>query len=169
MRDVAYRALSVEGFAKYGQYANMINPRAPRIGEEPIEFYRDMAQSYLGAVPVGSFGVCRVVKRPFIIDISEYHDFTCETVMPLDGDVLMHVAPAGPDNEFPFEQAEVFKVPKGTLAVLRPGVWHHAPYAFGCEFVNCLIMLPERTYLNDCKVYAFPEAKPLKITGDGTR
>lgn len=167
MKEIAYKALSVEGFREYGQYANMINPRAPKIGAEPIEFYRDMAQACLGAVPVGSFGVCRVMKRPFIMDVSEYHDFTCETVLPLDGDVLMHVAPACPGKEFPFGQAEVFMVPVGTLAVLRPGVWHHAPYAIGCECVNCLIMLPERTYFNDCAVYAFPESKILKITGEG--
>jgi ureidoglycolate lyase len=169
MRDVVYKALSAAGFAKYGQYANMINPRAPKLGQEPIEFYRDMAQSCLGAVPVGSFGVCRVTKRPFVMDVSEYHDFCCETVLPLDGDVLMHVAPAVPEREFPFDQAEVFMVPRGTLAVLRPGVWHHAPYAFGCECVNCLIMLPERTYNNDCKVYQFPEGKRIKITGEGIK
>lgn len=169
MREIVYKALTVEGFAKYGAYANMINPSAPKLGAEPIEFYRDLAQSCLGAVPVGSFGVCRVLKRPFVIDVSEYHDYCCETVLPLDGDVLMHVAPAGPEKEFPFDQAEVFKVPRGTLAVLRPGVWHHAPYAFGCDCVNCLIMLPERTYFNDCKVYQFPEGGRMKIAGRGIR
>ena len=63
------------------------------------------------------------------MDVSEYHDTCCEVVLPLDGDVLMHVAPAVPEKEFPFDQAEVFLVPRGTLCCLRPGVWHHAPYA----------------------------------------
>jgi ureidoglycolate lyase len=167
MKELVYRALSIEGFSKYGQYANMINPSAPKIGAEPIEFYRDMAQSGLGAVPVASLSVCRVLKRPFVIDVSEYHNFCCETVLPLDGDVLLHVAPAGSEKEFPFDQAEVFLVPRGTLVVLRPGVWHHAPYAVGCDCVNCLIILAERTYVNDCIVCPLSEDRRVRITGKG--
>jgi ureidoglycolate lyase len=167
MRTIQYKKLTMEGFAKFGAYANMINPVWPKLGAEPIEFYRDMVQSQLGVNPVASFGVCRVVKRPFVIDVSEYHDTCCEIVLPLDGDILMHVAPAVPEKEFPFEQAEVFLVPKGTLCCLRPGVWHHAPFALGTSAVNCLIALPERTYMNDCTVYPFSSDSRRKIVGEG--
>lgn len=169
MREITWKKLSVEGFAKFGTYANMINPVWPRLGAEPIEFFRDMVQSQLGSAPVASFGVCRVVKRPFVMDVSEYHDTCCEIVLPQDGDVLMHVAPAVPEKEFPFDQAEVFLVPRGTICCLRPGVWHHAPFAFGTGVVNCLVALPERTYMNDCKVYTFPADKHMKIVGEGVR
>jgi ureidoglycolate lyase len=169
MKEIPWKRLSTDGFAKYGSYANMINPSTPKLGAEPIEFYRDMVQSGIGSVPAASFSVCRVVSRPFVIDVSEYHDSCCEIALPLDGDVLMHVAPAGPEKEFPFDKAEVFLVPKGTIACLRPGVWHHAPYAFKCSCVNCLIVLPERTYMNDCKVYPFPADRHIQITGEGTR
>lgn len=169
MKEIAYKKLSLEGFAVFGTYANMINPSAPKLGAEPIEFFRDMVQSQLGTVPVASFGVCRVVKRPFVMDVSEYHDTCCEVVLPLDGDVLMHVAPAVPEKEFPFDSAEVFLVPRGTICCLRPGVWHHAPYAVGATVVNCLVALPERTYMNDCKVYQFPEDRRMKIVGEGVR
>jgi ureidoglycolate lyase len=169
MKQITYRKLSPEGFAKFGSYASVINPVGPKLGAEPIEFFRDMMQSQLGTAPVASFGVCRVVKRPFVMDVSEYHDTCCEIVLPQDGDVLMHVAPAGPEKEFPFEQADVFLVPRGTLCCLRPGVWHHAPYAFRSDVVNCLIMLPERTYMNDCKVYQFPADRQITIVGEGVR
>ena len=95
MKQIAWKKLSPGGFAKYGTYANMINPVGPKLGAEPIEFFRDMVQSSSGSSTVASFGVCRVVKRPFVLDVSEYHDTCCEIVLPLDGDVLMHVAPAG--------------------------------------------------------------------------
>jgi ureidoglycolate lyase len=169
MRELAWKKLSIEGFATYGTYANMINPTGPRLGAEPIEFFRDMVQSNLGAVSIVSFSVCRVAKRPFVINISEFHDTCCETVLPLDGDVLMYVAPAGAEKEFPFERAEVFLVPRGTIACLRPGVWHHAPYAYRADAVNCLISLPERTYKNDCGVFEFPPDRYIKITGDETK
>lgn len=167
MRTIAARPLSAEAFAKYGAYAAMLNPTGPKLGAEPIEFYRDMVQSQLGAVPVASFGVCRVVKRPFVLDVSEFHDTCCEIVLPLDGNVLMHVAPAVPGKEFPFDQAEVFFVPRGTICCLRPGVWHHAPFALETSVVNCLVALPERTYQNDCKVFEFPPDRRIAITGEG--
>jgi len=167
MRTVAVQPLSLETFAKYGSYAAMIDPSGPRIGAEPIEFYRDMVQSQLGVSPVASFGVCRVVQRPFVLDVSEYHDTCCEILLPLDGDVAMHVAPAVPQREFPFDQVEVFFVPRGTICCLRPGVWHHAPFALHTRVVNCLVALPERTYMNDCKVYEFPPDRRIAIATDG--
>lgn len=168
MREVTYKRLTLEGFAKYGSWANMVSASGPCIGASPIEYYRDIVQSSLGAIPVVSFGICRVQTRPFIMDISEFHDACCEVVLPLDGDVLMHVAPAVPQAEFPFDQAEVFLVPRGTILVLRPGVWHHAPFAFRSDCVNCLIGLPERTYVNDCTMWPFPAERYLRIVGEGT-
>ncbi len=96
MKEIAWKKLSLEGFRKFGTWSCMVSPSGPHLGAEPIEFYGDMVQSTLGAVPVASFGVCRVVKRPFVIDVSEFHDTCCEIVLPLDGDVLMHVAPGRP-------------------------------------------------------------------------
>jgi ureidoglycolate lyase len=166
VKEITWKKLGVAEFAKFGTFTTMLDPAALKLGAEPIEFFRDMAQACLGVVPQASYGVCRVVKRPFVMDVSEYHDTCCETVLPLDGDVLMHVAPAVPEKEFPFEQAEVFLVPRGTLVVLRPGVWHHAPYAYRCDRVNCLVVLPERTYHNDCTVYSFPAGRQMQIVGD---
>jgi len=169
MKETSWKKLSLEAFAKYGSFANMVKPSGPHLGQAPIEFYGDMVQSMLGAVPVASFGVCRVTRRPLVVDVSEFHDTSCEAALPLDGDVLMHVAPAGPQLEFPAESAEVFLVPRGTLICIRPGVWHHAPFAFGSDLVNCLIVLPERTYKNDCTVYEIPEGRRLGISGEGIR
>ena len=35
---------------------------------------------------------------------------------------------------------------------IRPGVWHHAPFALDTDCANVLILLPERIYANDCTV-----------------
>jgi ureidoglycolate lyase len=169
MRELVWKRLTPEAFRKFGTYACMITPSGPHLGGEPIQFFGDMIQSTLGPVPVASFSVCRVEKRPFVINVSEFHDTCCEIVLPLDGDVLMHVAPAGPSLEFPEGLAEVFLVPRGTLACLRPGVWHHAPYALASDAVNCLIVLPERTYKNDCTVYEVPSDRQILIIGEVTR
>jgi hypothetical protein len=59
MKEIAWKKLTPEGFAKFGAYADMVNPRGPKLWTEPIEFFRDIVQSQLGVVPVASFGVCR--------------------------------------------------------------------------------------------------------------
>ncbi len=172
MRELRYRRLDPAAFAPYGSFAPLIDPAAggrsaPRIGQPPVEFFRDVIQSGLGADTAGSFGVCRVTRRPPVIDASEYHDGCCEALMPLDGDVLVHVAPAVPGERFPSEQAEVYLVPKGTMIVLRPGVWHHGPFALGAERVSCLVALPERLYARDCKSVTVPEQDRIRVVGEG--
>jgi len=172
MRELKYKALSTAAFGIYGSYAAMISPEknepgSIKIGAAPIEFFRDMLQSGLGSDCVVSFGVCRVARRPFVIDASEYHDTSCEAMMPIDGDVLVHVAPAVPDDRFPGELAEAFLVPKGTMVVTRPGVWHHGPFTLGAESVSCLIALPERLYQRDCHSVALEGENRISIVGAG--
>jgi len=171
MRDLAYRPLSPEGFAPYGHYAPMIAPdadgrSAPKLGQPPVEFFRDLVQSGTANDMTVSFGTCRVTRRRAVIDASEYHDTACEGLLPIDGDVLMHVAPAGPGRRFPAESAEVFLVPRGTMVVIRPGVWHHAPFALApAQTVSCLVALPERLYARDCQECSIPQEEQIRIVG----
>ena len=165
MKTVKVKELGLKAFAKYGSYANMINPKATKIGKEPIEFFRDMVQLDLGGADIASFSVCRVLKRPAVVDVSEFHTACGEGILPLDGDILCHVGIATPNDEVPLGKIEVFRIPKGTFVALRPGVWHHAPIAWKAGCVNTLIVLPERTYANDCEVYEIPKASRIKVTG----
>lgn len=155
MRTLKVQQLSLEKFAKYGSYAQMLSPTGNFIGKNPVEFYRDMV---VATLPGGTSGVSvtKVYPRDLVIGIAEYHDHTGEIMMPLDGDVLIHVAPASPHGVVPYDEFEVFRVPMGTSVVLRPGVWHHAPFCIADKPVNNLVILPERTYANDCTAIDFP-------------
>jgi ureidoglycolate lyase len=86
MRKEKIKELSHKDFAKYGSYANMINPDTEKLGAEPIEFYRDMVRLDLGGRTLASFSVCRVCKRPPIVDVTEFHNYTGEGILPLDAD-----------------------------------------------------------------------------------
>lgn len=163
MRKIRVRELSRDAFDVYGSYGQLINPDTEKIGEEPIEFFRDMLQLNLGSVPTASISVCRVCRRPFVIDTVEYHDGSSEGILPLDGEVVIHVAPATPPGQIPLERFEAFRVPAGTFVALHPGVWHHAPYALGREVVNVLIVLPERAYALDCEASKIPEKDQIEI------
>ena len=166
MKDskLTIKKLSLEAFAPYGTFANMINPSTVKIGKEPVEFFRDMVQQDLGGASIASFSVCRVLPRPAVIDVTEYHTANGEVNLPLDGDVLMHVGPATPNGIVPLKQIEVFRVPKGTIISLKPGVWHHAPFSVTDKPVNTLVVLPERAYANDCSVYEIPKKDRLTFS-----
>jgi ureidoglycolate lyase len=163
MGKIGIKKLTSDNFKIYGSFSNMINPKAPRLGPEPIEFYRDMEQLNLGQTSIASFSVCRVTKRPLLIQKLEFHNHSAEGLLPIDGDVLIHVALATRNGEVPLDRIEVFLVPKGTLVTIRPGVWHHAPFAFGSDYVNVIVVLPERTYVNDCFVSVIPDEEQSEI------
>jgi len=164
MRTVKVEDLSVEEFLPFGFYANLIDPEAEKIGAAPIEFFRDMVQQDLGGASIASFSTCRVEKRDPTIDVAECHSLSGEGILPLDNDVLIHVGPATPpDSGVPLDKIRVFRVPKGTMVVLRPGTWHHAPFTVNDDPANVLIVLPERTYANDCEVLELEEADKIRI------
>jgi ureidoglycolate lyase len=164
MRKVKVKELSLESFQAFGTFAAMINPQNYHFGEPPIEFYLDMLQMNLGAT-AASFSICRVSKRPLVVDKSEFHSHTGEGILPLDSDILIHCGPATRPGVFPAELIEIFRVPKLTMVSLKPGVWHHAPLAYKSEFANVVIVLPERTYANDCTVLELSEEQKIEIIG----
>ncbi len=164
METVSVRDLTLDAFQKYGTFSKMIdNPNRPPAGR-PVIFTPDMIQMQLGNTSTASFSICRVEPRAPVINFNEYHDQCCEGILPLDGDLLVHVAPAShPAMPFPKDRIEVFSVPQGTLVVLRPGVWHGAPVAAGDAPVNVLVVLPERTYATDCVVTRLSEEEQVTI------
>jgi ureidoglycolate hydrolase len=163
MPRVKIKELTLENFNKYGSFANMINPDAVKIGAAPVEFFRDLIGQNLGRDTGVSFSTCRVTKRPFVVKELEYHTFCEEGILPLDGDILLTLAPATANGDLPWDRIEAFQISKGTMVTLRPGVWHCGPYAYQADVVNVLITLPERVYANDCRVVAIPADQQSEI------
>jgi len=164
MKKVCVQELSEEKFKKYGSFAQMINPDAEFLGQEPIQFYRDILQYSTNDSNI-CFSVTRAKKREMIIDYNEFHSYCYEALLPLDGDVIIHVAPATSDANLPVDKVELYRVPKGTMIVLRPGVWHFAPFPINSGCVNTLVVLPERTYANDCQFFCLENDDCLEVTG----
>jgi ureidoglycolate lyase len=155
--------LTLESFAPFGYFAKMIDPKAEYVGGAPSEFYRDMLQLDLGQATKASFSICRVTKRPEVVTTTEIHSSCGEGILPLDNDILIHVAPASRNGDIPCEKIQIFSVPKGTMVVLKPGVFHHAPFVAKGEHVSVLIVLPERTYANDCQVFELTDKQKVAI------
>ncbi|GAG89001.1 unnamed protein product, partial [marine sediment metagenome] len=94
MRTVKVEELSIEGFLPFGFYGNLINSKGEKLGNPPIEFFRDMVQQDLGGSSIVSFSSCRIEKREPVVDVTEYHSETAEGILPIDNDILIHVGPA---------------------------------------------------------------------------
>jgi len=163
MPKATIKELTLQAFQPYGSFANMLNPNTAHLGEPPIQFFRDMLPLDLGTATTASFSICRVETRPNVVDVTEYHNTCAEGILPLDGDVLIHVGPATPVGEIPLDAFEIFRVPQGTMVALRPGVWHHAAFTHNTDVVNVLIVLPERTYANDCAVRELTEEQRIAV------
>lgn len=163
MKEVKIEELSFEAFDEFGTFKNMINPNTEVFGADPVTFYRDMVQQDMGVKTVTSFSICRVLPRELEINISEYHSHCGEGILPLDNDILIHVAPGAPNEELPVDKMRVFRVPQGTMVALKPGVFHHAPWTINDKVANTLIVLPQRTYANDCIVIEHKEDEKIRI------
>ena len=162
MKTLPVQELTLEKFDRYGKFADMLNVNGDFIGEKPITFFRDILRQDLKDTAV-CYSILQVESREKTVDISEYHDHTAEMIMPMNCDVVIHVAPADCGPDAPADKIEIFLVPKGTMIILRPGVWHHAPFTLNGETANILIGLPERLYATDCKVSEIPAEKQIKI------
>lgn len=147
MRELKVKKLQKETFCSYGDFYDLMNPAGYSLGD----FYHDRV---LFPAPSGqsvAFSALVCTKQDAnIIDSAESHSYATELLVPLDGDVIIHVAPpsVGPVPEL----TEAFLVPKGTMVTLRVGVWHLAPFAVQDGDTHLLIGLPERTYKTDCEL-----------------
>ncbi len=155
------QALTLEGFKSYGTFSTMINPSGPHLGVGPVAFYRDPLQ--LDNAGSASFSVTRTEPRELIVKMAEYHNHCGEALMPIDGDIYIHVGYATGSDEVKTEEFEIFRVPMGTMVVIRPGVWHHAGFCTGDKPVNTLVVLPERAYKNDCTMVRLSEEQFIQI------
>lgn len=163
MRKLGIKRLTKENFERYGSYASVINPKGDHFGKPPVVFYRDMIQQSLGCATNVSYSACVVKQRPNIIDCSEVHDYCHETIICLDGDYLIHVAPATAEKGIPIDEIEVFLVPRGTVINVKCGVWHQAGFPYKCDVVHILCALPERTYQRDCLFIELPKEDQIEV------
>lgn len=150
--------LSQEAFAPYGSFTDFLHPTGHSLGA----FYPDrLLFPVSGAMPVGFSPLS--VDRPerYLVTAAEYHNSTAECILPLDADVVIHVAPPskGPVPEL----TKAFLVPRGTMVRLDVGVWHLCPLPVDQPHVTLLIALPQRIYQNDCIVMEYPPEQAIEI------
>ena len=161
MNTVKALPITHESFAPYGQFYPMSAPEGYALCGEIHRFFPDRlvadSQHRIGFSPI-------LVKKPerMIITQQEYHTTTWEMIMPLNDDMIIHVAPASAGTPVP-ELSKAFIVPKGSMVKLNAAIWHLAPLPVNKEELTAVIVLPECTYANDCTVVDFKSEQYFEI------
>ena len=161
MLKIKAQKLTKQAFSSYGEYYTMDKPEGYSLNGEIHSFYPDRLVASNG-VNVGYSLI--VVNKPekMIITQVEYHTTTAEMIMPLNDDMILHVAE--PSAGVPITYlTKAFIVPKHTLIKMKTGVWHLAPLPKTKAQLNALIILPECTYMNDCTVVNLKEEEQFEI------
>ena len=150
MRQIKVEALTNEAFAPFGQFYSMEQPQGYALCGELHKFFPDRVNAdsthRVGYSPI-------LVKKPakMVITQQEYHTTTWEMILPLNDDMILHVAPASAGTPVT-DLAKAFLVPKHTLVKMNAAIWHLAPLPANNEQLTAMIILPECTYANDCTV-----------------
>ena len=150
MRKIKVEKLTKDAFAPYGEYYAMDNPAGYALCGELHRFFPDRVTTYssgkLSFSPI-------MVKKPEKMEIkqAEYHTTTAELILPLNDDMILHVAEPSAGVPIP-EYTKAFLVPKNTLVKMNACVWHLAPLPVNENELCAMIVLPECTYINDCTV-----------------
>lgn len=163
MRVIKPEPLTAEAFAPFGTFTSVVSPEGPVLCGELHTFYRDSSRFfYQGDLPLGFSPIA--VKKPekMVIRSAEYHNTTCEAIMAVNDDFILHVAPAGGGTPDP-SATKVFLVPKGVIVTMYPGVWHLCPLPKSEPVLHALIILPERAYMNDFQIENFKEEDCFEI------
>ena len=161
MRQIKLESLTKEAFAPFGEFYGMATPDGYALCGEIHKFYPDRmttsCHTRLAFSPI-------VVKKPasMLITQQEYHTTAEELVLPLDDDMIIHVAPVSA-GAVVTDLARAFLVPKNTLVKIKAAIWHLAPLPANNEQLTALIVLPECTYANDCTVVDLSESEQFEI------
>ena len=161
MQTIQVRPITNESFAPFGQFYSMTKPNGYALSGEIHRFYPDR----LTASSTHNVGYSPlVVQKPerMIITAVEYHTTTWEMILPLDDDMILHVAPASGGTPVP-ELTQAFLVPAHTLVKINAAIWHRAPLPATKQTLTAMIILPECTYANDCTVVNLTEDQWFEI------
>ncbi len=161
MRKIKVEKLTKTAFSPFGEFYSYAKPNGYALRGEIHSFYPDRFTAYQGGNVAFS---PIVVDKPEVMKITqvEYHTTTAELIMPLNDDMIIHVAQPSAGKPIP-EFTHAFLVPKHTMVKINACVWHLAPLPAHKEQLNAIIILPECTYMNDCKVVDLSEDEQFII------
>lgn len=141
MKKIKVKELGSKDFSGYGQFVNALEPNGFKVRKEPTEFFRDLIDCKLGYDNFVSFSLFRGLKQKVkpVLRAIGYHSRCEEMKLPLDDDYVLCSTKATPPNTIPIDEFESFRIPKGTMIVLKPGIWHGGLFLYNCDLIYILV------------------------------
>jgi ureidoglycolate hydrolase len=161
--EVAAQELSTSRFAPFGEIVDSPS-HEPDASGPGWSWWAERTRLPVNDRPY-AVGYLKLEPVPTEFDWAERHLATVEMIVPTCGDCLVHVAPPNPLNQLDrgprLEEFQAFRMHQGQAIILKPGVWHAAPFAIR-EDASVLVFLLENTGRDDTRVVRFPET-PVTI------
>lgn len=157
--------LTAQDFAPFGEIVTLPQHRQPTGSLEGLDFWADLVPLQNIGAPYG-VGYATLDKRPFVQTCAERHMQTQELLHAIGGDMIVVVGPPDypdePNRLPPMESFRAFRVPAGDTVIMKPGVWHWAPFAAGGP-MRLLVIYKANTGQTDVGYADFPPGKVLEI------
>ena len=158
MKTIIAEKLTREAFWEFGTYVNITEPEGNSLGD----FFNDKGLFPVsGDMPVAFSPLLLHGADEMVVTMAEYHNTTGEGIIAMDDDIVIHVAP--PTGAPVPGSTRAFIVPKGTMVILKTGVWHFGGFPLHKDAGHVLIVLPERIYKTDCCVVEYAKENHIKI------
>lgn len=74
-----------------------------------------------------SFGILESYPGPLVAVNMERHTRTTETIIPLDGEIILVLCPPSDEARADLDSVAAFRIPAGKAVTLKPGTWHYVP------------------------------------------
>lgn len=158
------RPIDAQSFAPFGRCIDLL-----KLGGDPDQsaYFPDLMRLQLpqpAAVSMGRVCACRR-RLPFI----EAHPATAEIRLPLDGDIVLYVAPAQPLEQLDPQEIQAFLVPRGTLVEIKPGILHGRQFTVDKPVVHVLFLCREHAVRQDTVARTFEENFDIEIVLNARR
>lgn len=164
MKQIKVQPLSQAAFRRYGEFLSLVDNEALRGASIfSASFFADVISMDYGRGNPPSISVCQVTpEEKRIIRFIEYHQYTCEGILPLDGDVILFVG-VPVMGELTADRIEAFYVPQGTFVKLHPLIVHGSQFSASDAEVHSLCLLAGRTFKNDMTAKRLPEDEQIEL------
>jgi len=156
-RTLKLQEITPENIAGYGTLidAGIAEPLA----DTPLfKYWNDLSVASLdGGV---CFGVVETRPSSLACTAFERHVKTSETLIPMNGDVVLVMGKPTPGDYPDPKTVAAFRLPQGKAVTLDPGTWHFAPLAAG-KPVKSMVVFKQGTPDNDLLVREMDQDKNI--------
>ncbi len=143
-------SVSYTQYADINRYGRIVDTqgRIPDADTPEFRFWDHLAEIELKSI---SFGLVHSLpKLPRICPSLERHGETSETLIPIDGDIVVVCALSRGDDAGRVDLSSLAALPvrQGQALILSPGVWHYAPMVTVRE-VRTFVLFEKETLQRD--------------------